>query len=277
MRWLQFILSHSIFVSVCAAALCYQSFILFDIPLDHDIAALVFFSTLCSYNFYWMISRLHFSSFASLTVFIKRNKTNLFFFLLSGAAICFYLFHFPALMPFLLGGVILTLVYSIPLWPLKLPLGLARAGFFKTILLAFTWAYVTVFIPLHTLVFETSLSILLLFCTRFFFMLMLCIIFDSRDILVDKIHSLRSLATDVSPNTLRWIIGIVFVCYMSAGILLRTKLSDPRQLIAFLAAGLVTLLVYRLSLKKQGYIFYYFVVDGLMMFSALTTFLASIR
>jgi len=32
--------------------------------------------------------------------------------------------------------------------------------------------------------------------------------------------------------------------------------------------------VYRLSLRKQGYLFYYFGVDGLMLFSSLATIVA---
>ena len=36
------------------------------------------------------------------------------------------------------------------------------------------------------------------------------------------------------------------------------------------------LVVYFFSTRKQGYLFYYFVVDGLMLFSALATFVAGI-
>jgi len=43
MRWLQFILSHSIFISICAAALCYQTFELLHIPFNYFIYGLVFY------------------------------------------------------------------------------------------------------------------------------------------------------------------------------------------------------------------------------------------
>jgi len=36
------------------------------------------------------------------------------------------------------------------------------------------------------------------------------------------------------------------------------------------------MVVYFYSGKKQGYLFYYFFVDGMMLFSALTTYVASI-
>ncbi len=107
-------------------------------------------------------------------------------------------------------------------------------------------------------------------------MLMLCIIFDSRDIHVDKMHALRSLATDVSSRTLQIMMAIIFSLYLLTGFFLRCYFDNREQEIAFLITGLATLTVYRLSLKKQGYFFYYFIVDGLMLFSALATFVASI-
>jgi branched-subunit amino acid transport protein len=179
-------------------------------------------------------------------------------------------------MPAISGAVFLTLLYSVPLWPIRQLAFTRKTGFLKTVLLAFTWTYVTVMIPVQQAVDLSNYSVALLFTARFLFMLMLCIIFDSRDISVDKINSLRSLATDVSKKTLQFIMATVFTVYLCAGVLLRNHFHDTAQVIAFLITGLLTVIVYRLSLKKQGYFFYYFVVDGMMLFSAAATFVASI-
>lgn len=276
MRWLQFILSHSIFISLCAAALCWQAFILLNLRVDYFICSLVFFATLSSYNFYWLISKYHFSDKKNMAGFLGKHFSNVFFFLLAALGLLVCLFVRPQLLPAIGISVLLTLLYSIPLWPVKKLIFTRKVGFLKTVLLAFTWTYVTVIIPAQQIIFISSISVTLLFTARFLFMLMLCIIFDSRDITVDKIHSLRSLATDVSQQTLSVIIGIVFTCYLATGFLLRYYFDDTAQLVAFFITGFVTLLVYRLSLKKQGYFFYYFLVDGLMLFSAVATFVASI-
>jgi hypothetical protein len=45
-------------------------------------------------------------------------------------------------------------------------------------------------------------------------------------------------------------------------------------MIFFLLTGGIAFFVYRLSLKPQGYIFYYFLVDGLMLISAAGTLIA---
>ncbi|HPH84591.1 MAG TPA: hypothetical protein PLC48_03995 [Ferruginibacter sp.] len=277
MRWLQFILSHSIFISLCAVALCSQTYILLHLPVDKPTMGFIFFSTLGSYNFYWILSKFYFKRTADIRTFLQDHASNLLMLVFAAAGISWYLVEMPDIIPSFAIAGLLTLLYSLPLWPVKALAFTRRAGFLKTVLLAFTWTYVTVLIPVQQQRLPAfGQDTLLLFGARFLFMLMLCIIFDSRDIHVDKLRSLRSLATDVNKHTLKIIMAAVFAGYLLMGILLRIYYDDGRQVLAFLITGLVTLQVYRMSLRKQGYLFYYFGVDGLMLFSALSSFLASI-
>ena len=276
MKGLQFILSHSIFISFCAAALCFQTFQLLHIKPDYFIYGLIFFSTLCSYNFYWLISKYYFTKInTDLYDFILRNISNIVVFLIAAIGLFFCLYSIPVELPVILVAVFLTLLYSMPLWPIKKLAFTRKAGFLKTIILAFTWTYITIIIPARVADQVSNIAIGLLFIARFLFMLMLCIIFDSRDIHIDKIRSLRSLATEVSRNTLHWIMIVVFVLYIIAGILLRYYFDDNAQVMAFLITGIFTFYIYKMSLSKRGYVFYYFIVDGLMLFSAIATFVAS--
>lgn len=276
MKWLHFILSHSIFVSICAFALSIQSFQLLHVKTDLPVCLFIFFATLASYNFYWMVSKFRFNDKNGFADFMRKQSTGLLIFLLSSVFAGLCLFYRPQILPVATVAVALTLLYSVPLWPVKLPPFIQRLGFFKTVLLAFTWAYVTIVLPMQNGIFVSNLSEGLLFTARFLFMLMLALIFDSRDVKMDKIRSMNSLATIVSKKTLSWIMGIVFCFYMATGLLLRIYLHETAQVIAFIITGVVTLLVYRLSLKDQGYFFYYFIVDGLMLFSSAATFMASI-
>ena len=276
MKWFQFILSHSIFISICAAALCYQSFLLLHLPVNHFVSGLIFFATLCSYNFYWLVSKYHFNQQKPVAVFLKENFSNVFCFSVAAGGLLLCLLYLPGIIPPVFVAVLLTLLYSVPLWPVKALAFTKKAGFIKTMLLAFTWSYVTVLIPVIQADVVIDIAVILLFSARFFFMLMLCIIFDSRDIVVDKIHSLRSLATDVSRPALRMIMAVVFSLYIICGFFLRFYFNNHIQLLAFLITGLITLYIYRLSLKPQGYIFYYFLVDGLMLFSVIASYVATI-
>ncbi len=274
MKWLRFFFSHSVFISICAAALCFQTHILLGVEIRPLVYVLVFSSTLSGYNLYWLISKFHFSRHG-FSPFLKRNISNILILLLGTVSTVYCLVQLPYLTIVFTAGVLLTILYSLPLWPFRFAKKLHKLGFLKTLLLAFTWTYITVMIPVtgHNV---SATSICSLFLARFFFMLMLCAIFDSRDIAIDKMNNLRSLATDVSRRDLQMIMIISFTLYMLAGFFLRYNNGSELQLWAFSLTGLLTFLIYRLSIIKRGYFFYYFLVDGLMLFSAVLTYLASI-
>ncbi len=275
MRWLHFFLSHSVFISCCALALCYQTYTLLHVPGDRNVYGLVFFSTLCSYNFYWLISKYSFRRNASIAVLLKNNLSYVSIFFIAGAGTLSFLSRLPGIMPWVAIAVALTIIYSLPLWPFPFANQLRKAGFLKTTLLAFTWAYVTTILPGVKTPVEGWNLLLTLFTARFFFMALLCIIFDTRDIKIDKMNALRSLATDVSRQLLGKIMVLAFICYIAAGLAVRIHFGDNSQLAAFLVTGILVWWVYTASKKPQGYLFYYFVVDGLMLFSAAATFIAS--
>lgn len=274
MKWLNFIFSHSIFVSLCSTALCFQTFVLFNQSGPLYLYLLIFFSTLASYNFYWLLSRWKFRN-AGLKEFVFSAWTNILVMIIAALGLIFCFFQNLNLWPALLVSVMLTLLYSVPLWPLKLPAFLKNLGLVKTVLLAAAWAYTTVFIPAAAM--QASVNAAwMIFVPRFLFMLMLCIMFDARDANVDRIRSLKSLATDFRPSTVRLVVFTTFAMYMLSGVLFRVIFNDIQQVVAFLLTGAACIWVYLKSLNEKRYLFYYFVVDGLMLFSAITTYLASI-
>jgi hypothetical protein len=245
------------------------------INLTAWLYSFIFFSTLCSYNFYWLLSGFTFSE-QPVKLFFKTYYTNIIVFFIATIGLLFSLPHIFSLLPVIFLGLFFTLLYTIPLLPLKALHFARKAGLLKTLLLAFTWAFVTVYIPYKQVPTADTLTLLLLFNNRFLFMLMLCIIFDARDTKVDKIRGLQSLTTLVPPVTIRYIMGAVFIAYIINGIIFRVYYNEPKQIIALLVTGIVAAVIYFFSLKKQGYFFYYFLVDGLMLFSAIAAYLASI-
>jgi 4-hydroxybenzoate polyprenyltransferase len=275
MRLLFFILSHSIFIAICAVALCFQTALLLHINLTAWLYSFVFFSTLCSYNFYWLLSGFTFSE-QPLKLFLKAYHTNVIVFFIAAIGLLFSLPHISNLLPAIILSLVFTLLYTIPLLPFKALHFARKVGLLKTLLLAFTWAFVTVYIPYKQVPTSDTLTLLLLFNNRFLFMLILCIIFDARDTKVDKIRGLQSLTTLVTPVTIRYIMGAVFMAYIINGVVFRIYYNEPMQIIALLVTGIVAAVVYFFSLKKQGYFFYYFLVDGLMLFSAIAAYVASI-
>ena len=275
MKWLHFILSHSIFIAICAVALCFQTAILLQLDLPGYLYAFIFFSTLSSYNFYWLVSG-YFLGTVSLKDFIRRRYTHIVVFIVAGFGMLYSIGRFPDLLPAVGISLLLTLLYAVPLLPFKIARMARKAGLLKTILLAFTWSFVTVYIPYRQMPTGNIITLIILFNNRFLFMLMLCIIFDARDTSVDKIRGLQSLTTIIKPVTVQYIMLALFTVYIINGIVLRIYYHEAMQIIALLVTGVVALIIYFFSLKKQGYFFYYFLVDGLMIFSALATYVASI-
>ncbi len=275
MKWLHFILSHSIFIAICAVALCFQTAFLLQINLPVYLYTFIFFSTIVSYNFYWLLSGYTLSG-KSLQIVAQKYYSNIMVLFVAGGGFIFSAIKIPQLWPVIALSAGLTLLYALPLLPFKIFYAARRAGIIKTFLLAFTWAYVTVYIPYYFSPAANANTLILLFVNRFLFMLMLCIIFDARDTSVDKIRGLQSLTTVLKPHTVKHIMTAIFIIYIINGIILRIyNHHDTAQIAALFITGAVTALIYFFSLKKQGYFFYYFLVDGLMLFSALCTYVAA--
>jgi hypothetical protein len=276
MKWFQFILSHSIFIAVCGAALAFQTTHLLRLDANVYIYGFIFFATLCSYNFYWIISKTSFSDKKNLKAICANVATNMIIFFIAGLGLLFCLFKSALPLNYVITAVVLTILYAIPLLPFKALHFTRKAGFIKTVLLSFTWAYVTAFIPLQKTYLLLNEADLFVISRRFLFMLMLCIIFDNRDKNVDKMRGLHSLATDLGPILLTILIYGIFAILFITNFLFQDYGITFQQSIALQISTVALLGVYLLSAKKRSYMFYYFVVDGMMLFSALATYIASI-
>ncbi len=270
-KFLHFILSHSIFIACCAVGLCLETNLVLQQSMNFYLYGFVFFSTICSYNFYWLISKFYFSE--SLNGFVKSNYTFIVVFIGGAIGTCYFFSHLNKHYSFIIISILLTLLYSLPLWPFSFTKKLQGLGFAKTILLSFTWAYVTCILPAvnNSLVLPNNLLLLLII--RFLFMLMLCIMFDMRDVKIDKMNGLHSLATDFGNLQLYKIFYISLGLYGLLSFIFFFYYGYLLQLIAPFIMGVICYIVFKKSLKSQGYTFYYFLVDGLMMLSSLLNFI----
>lgn len=274
--FLKFILSHSIFIAFCAVALSFQTVQLLQLDADLFLYGFIFFATLSSYNFYWLLSRYNYGTVFYVSVFFKKEQWKIVLLIVAcGAALLCYLqsridFYF------VLAAVLLNVFYLLPLVQWRFLNFTRKTGFVKTILLATTWSYVTAFLPMQKAMELINTADLFMLANRFLFMLLLCIIFDSRDIAVDKIRGFQSLATALRPATLHNVFVVNVVVLIIVNMCFSFNGITVNQSTGLQVALLATVIAYKFSAEKQGYFFYYFLVDGLMLFSALATFIASI-
>jgi 4-hydroxybenzoate polyprenyltransferase len=273
MKYFYFLLSHSVFISFCAVGLCVETFLLLQQSIVFNVLGFVFFSTLCSYNFYWFLSKFYFKQ--SKNNFLKHNISNVVMFFLGGAGALYFFIVGKIYFPLILISILLTLLYSLPLWPFSFSKKIQQLGFVKTILLAFTWAFVTVMLPLSNIKMVNNETITL-FVIRFLFMLMLCIIFDKRDVAVDKIRGLQTLATRMDAKKIQQLYILLLVAYLFTSFYF-FKEDDFTAFIQPIIVAFILWFAYRKSLVARGYLFYYFFIDGLMLVSLLATVITQIK
>jgi hypothetical protein len=271
MKWLHFILSHSIFIAFCAVGISFQTILICPAKVDYWVLAFIFFSTLFSYNAYWLLSKK-----INLNDLLATQKKEVLLILASVFVAIGSLLKSSLNVKIILLAVVLNALYMLPLLPFNQLSFTKKIGFLKTVVLAFTWTYVTIILPLNKPLFYLDNEKLLLFSYRFLFMLLLCIMFDTRDIAIDKIKGLHSIATDSKPIQLKILVATLFALMAYVVFLMHSLGLNNGKTISLIISLFAVLYFYFKSLKKQGYFFYYFYVDGLMLFSALVTYVASI-
>ena len=275
MRNFRYILSHSIFVAICAAALAFQSFQVLQLPISVLVIGLIFFATLAAYNFYWMLSKYYFCRRYKTPIALRDFVSYFIFFAASSIIVLdciwqhpvFFLPVFWASISTITYGVLFSLDHRLQTNPVLI--------IFKTILLALTWTYITVYLPFIMLHNEISVAWLHLFLQRFLFMWMLCIIFESKDHITRRVEERKIPALTLSPRTLLIWMTVLFLVY-SIHLLVFKDYLGLGSAIVLLGVGSITYLLFLLSLKPRTYYFYYFLVDGLMIFSSISTYIASI-
>jgi hypothetical protein len=273
-RFLRFLVSHAFFAATCAVFLCFQTDLLLGISTDPRLLLFIFCATVAAYNFHyctglghrcrWKLKLRDWSHLSHFRLFLLFSLLTILFFLSFGLPVIPLIF-----------SVFLTLSYSVPLLPLGVAVKLRKFGFVKTALLAFAWAWVTVTLPVAGAAVKIQLPVTaLVFLQRFLFVFILCLIFDERDSESDTLAGIHSLATAYSRAIIRRILfgaaGILFLfnCLMGPFV-------GSRQLLAMQVTLLVTCVVCFLSTNRKGFLFYYVLVDGLMIFSASMCFLAA--
>jgi len=275
MRFIQFIFSRSIFVSLCAAFLSVQTFILTKVQLQMSIVTLVFFVTLFFYNFYAILIKWQGDIVSKNPIVLPKYAANFFLILVSIIYVFDSFFKSPQLIRIVFIPGFTSFIYlGIMINKGKFFI-IKKLGFLKTILLSFTWAYTTVILPSLATQNEVSDLATEVFFMRFVFMLMLGIIFDYRDVQKDRKNNWSSIATMFNKSQ---VIGVMLMLLLlNSGLCYwNLKIVGEIQQFILMMSTVLAFLFFIISLKKRNYYFYYFLVDGLMLFSAIASIIATL-
>ena len=238
-------------------------------PVKIDFLFFVLFSTLCSYSFHWYLTAESVLPSSRIEWVNKNRVFHLILFIagLVGAGI--YFFRLIEWWPWLMLTAIVTFLYSAPKIPHPLFRMLRKVALGKTIFLAFVWMSVTTLLPVVISEQSWRAEFSLFIISRFFLIYSICILFDYRDKPDDKKAGIRSLITYLDEKGIRTLFIIsISVFFLSTAALYFYHYSIISILILLLP-GIITAFLFPLALKNFSDLFYYFILDGLMAFSAV--------
>ena len=260
----------NLFIALCAVVMVHQTcWFLLNSPTNPDLLFFVFFATLSSYSFHWWLTvsslipseRIKWLKDYRIAHFI------LFFVGIVGAAIFFY-----QLLPYwqwLSLAAIVTFLYSAPKIPHPYFRVLRKVAIGKTIFLAFVWMFVTTMLPIIVSGNAWHPSFFLFILSRFFLIYAICILFDYRDRADDRASGIRSLITWMGENGITILFTISLIVFAGTTISLLAFDYSLFAILLLLIPGIITATLYSFARRNFSDLLYYFVLDGLMAFSAI--------
>jgi len=231
---------------------------------DHRFLLFVFSATLFTYFFHALVNTIY-SASSERHAWNNRNKkwvAELFVF--SGLLTAYAWWPYRQHIWPLLGAGIATFLYSAPNLPIEPFRSMRKIAIGKTIYLAAVWTYVTAFLPMMINPVEMNVSFWYFALHRFFLVFAICILFDRRDVVDDSSKGVRTLATMTNEKVLR--IAFITCLFLS---FIMAALFSPGRIISYLQIPiLITYFLYPAKEKDWSDLFYFLVLDGLMMLSA---------
>lgn len=276
--YLNWILYSSIFVTICAVALCVttESLLLNRFPsLFTPLHAFIGGSVLFVYNLHNLVKK--YSEGANERFkWSQKNKKLIFFLACAGGYFSLTtLFYLPInlLVIAIIAGFI-SLAYSIPVLKAKGIKRLKDYGVFKPIILSIIWTIVTVVFPI--LYWNKDIGIYLFeLMMRFVFILPLCIVFDIRDVEIDRLNKIRTLPQIIGTKNCYVLTHIFMNLFFVLAILQYLRYPYTHRLIAAFVTLILGTLAIAYSSKNQNYNFSLLVIDGLMIIYSVLVFTIS--
>jgi 4-hydroxybenzoate polyprenyltransferase len=236
---------------------------------DKYLYGFVFSATLCSYSFHWYLSSQSMVESPRIGWLKKHRIFHLIFFFIGliGSGIFFFL-----LLPhwhWLLVSAVITFLYSAPKIPHPWFRALRKVAIGKTIFLALVWMYVTTLLPIIIAGVHFTVPAILFVISRFFFIYAICIMFDFRDRADDKAAGIRSMVTWFSEKGVDRLFFISLLIFAVCTLGLLYYNFSVFRIFLLLIPGIITAAIYEYAKRNFTDYLYYFILDGLMMLSAL--------
>jgi 4-hydroxybenzoate polyprenyltransferase len=274
----EFVLFGSIFIGLCVVALCIETNLLLHVPLNTcSFYCFVFGATLVQYNLHYLFKTTAVNNSQRLAWSFK-NKTIHKVLLSTGITLILFSFVSFRLHHFIILAVLalIAFLYSFPVIPFGKRKRIKDYGFLKIITLALMWTLVTVWFPVSNLVFERNLFVFV-FLKRFVFMFVLCLMFDIRDIEIDRKENIKTLAVFLGKKKSYLTAYLFLTLFAVLSLLHFLYLNEISVLIAMFLSVAATFAVVEVTRRTNSDFVYLAGIDGMMLLQAMLVYLLGLK
>jgi 4-hydroxybenzoate polyprenyltransferase len=265
----------SIFISLCAVAMCIETNLLLGARLNHPgFYLFVFGATLVQYNLHYFFKTTAVANSTRLAWSLKNKNTHTVLIALGLVLIIYSLFsfrlhHFIILLVF----AAIAFLYSFPFLPFANKKRIKDYGLMKIVTLALLWTLVTVWFPVDQSSFSV-ISFQLIFLRRFIFIFILCLLFDIRDTEVDRKENIATLSVKLGVKRSYFLCYILLLIFIALSVIQFIYFPDKIQLAAMLISAAATVITMEYSKKNNSDVVYLACIDGMMLLQALLVIFA---
>ena len=259
-----FLLFSNIFVAFCAAAITFQTYLIYSFALNKAYILFVFCATLFLYNFQRLIlAPIYVKAPGSVrhSWILEHKKPLILLSCISalGMLVSLYYLGLNLLYTILPVGIFSSLYFLPGIHLRKIPV-------LKSLMVAFIWTLVSIFIPVQLNGnFQMNASLLLLFAERAFFFLSICVVFNIRDMEHDRLSGVRTIPSvyGIKTGIAAGLSGIFMAGICSCLLFLQGTYSLTNML-AVVTSLIITFLLIRKCEIGKSETFYLFGLDGML-------------
>lgn len=248
----------NLWISLSAAGLTLNTFFYLQEPINYKLIAFVFFATFTTYNLQRIIKHYYKKqNYNTRHQWFYRNHLLISVLVLITCLISLflglYLFTFSDFI-YLIPFGFASLFYAISLFPNKK--SLRDLPFLKIFLIATTWSFSAVILPLITLNIKFNFHLFTLTSIICIYIISITIPFDIRDIDLDD-NTTKTIPQVLGVETSINLASLLLIVAAGLCLLIKTNL--------FLIPVLIALVVVQLSRKEKPELFYSGLIDGIIL------------
>ncbi len=234
-------------------------------------------ATIVQYNLHYLVKTTAVKDSQRLVWSLKNKNFHITLFVVGCVMILvslfsFQLHHFYILS--ILGAI--AFLYSFPALPFGKRKRIKDYGFLKIITLALLWTLVTVWFPVSDMAVNKTLYIFVLI-KRFVFMFVLCLLFDIRDINVDRHENRNTLAVILGKTKSYFIANLGLILFLILSFVQYYLYPETGFFIAMVISAAATFFIVWLSKKINSDFLYLAGIDGMMLLQAVLVYLLSLK